>query len=189
MAGTISMGARREVLSVVAERYWSAGRVEKGYILDALCRTTGGIASTRSGRYGSASSQLRPEYGVSASAATARRSKTRSQHCGKRRIACPLGDDGIKTPADARKRHRLSRQWQLSSLVSRSHRRAGLIELPSGLAPHGSTPMRWVSAEVARTAPWLALKEANMDNTTLLIIILVVVILLGGGWYGRGRWF
>lgn len=35
------MGARREVLSVVAERYWSAGRVEKGYILDALCRTTG----------------------------------------------------------------------------------------------------------------------------------------------------
>ena len=41
MAGIISMGARREVLSVVAERYWSAGRVEKGYILDALCRTTG----------------------------------------------------------------------------------------------------------------------------------------------------
>src|SRR5246127_392616 len=41
MAGTISMGARREVLSAVAERYWSAGRVEKGYILDALCRTTG----------------------------------------------------------------------------------------------------------------------------------------------------
>ena len=26
---------------MVAERYWSAGRVEKGYILDALCRTTG----------------------------------------------------------------------------------------------------------------------------------------------------
>jgi hypothetical protein len=41
MAGTISMGARREVLSAVAERYWSAGRVEKGCILDALCRTTG----------------------------------------------------------------------------------------------------------------------------------------------------
>jgi hypothetical protein len=35
------MGARREVLSAVAERYWPAGRVEKGYILDALCRTTG----------------------------------------------------------------------------------------------------------------------------------------------------
>jgi hypothetical protein len=41
MAGTISMGARREVLSAVAERYRSAGRVEKGRILDALCRTTG----------------------------------------------------------------------------------------------------------------------------------------------------
>jgi hypothetical protein len=41
MAGSISMGARREVLSAVAERYWSAGRVEKGRILDALCRTTG----------------------------------------------------------------------------------------------------------------------------------------------------
>lgn len=41
MAGTISMGARREVLSAVAERYWSAGRMEKGRILDALCRTTG----------------------------------------------------------------------------------------------------------------------------------------------------
>jgi hypothetical protein len=41
MAGTISMGARREVLSAVAERYRSAGLVEKGRILDALCRTTG----------------------------------------------------------------------------------------------------------------------------------------------------
>ncbi len=41
MAGRISMGARREVLSAVAERYRSAGRVEKGRILDALCRTTG----------------------------------------------------------------------------------------------------------------------------------------------------
>lgn len=41
MAGKISMGARREVLSAVAERYWSAGRMEKGRILDALCRTTG----------------------------------------------------------------------------------------------------------------------------------------------------
>jgi hypothetical protein len=41
MAGTISMGARREVLSAVAERSRSAGRVEKGRMLDALCRTTG----------------------------------------------------------------------------------------------------------------------------------------------------
>ena len=35
------MGARREVVSAVAERYWSAGRLEKGRMLDALCRTTG----------------------------------------------------------------------------------------------------------------------------------------------------
>jgi hypothetical protein len=41
MARKISMGARREVLSAVAERYGSAGRVEKRRILDALCRTTG----------------------------------------------------------------------------------------------------------------------------------------------------
>jgi len=41
MAGRISMGARREVLSVVGERYRSAGRAEKGGILDELCATTG----------------------------------------------------------------------------------------------------------------------------------------------------
>jgi len=41
MAGTASMSARREVLSAVAARYRSAGRVEQRRILDALCRTTG----------------------------------------------------------------------------------------------------------------------------------------------------
>jgi hypothetical protein len=41
MAGTISMGARREVLAVVAERYRGAGRRKKGLILDELCATTG----------------------------------------------------------------------------------------------------------------------------------------------------
>src|ERR1700756_5343793 len=40
MAGTISMGARREVLSAVVERYRLAGRAEKGCILEALCWTT-----------------------------------------------------------------------------------------------------------------------------------------------------
>src|SRR5215471_21023790 len=40
MAGRISMGARREILSAVAERYRSAGRREKGRILDELCATT-----------------------------------------------------------------------------------------------------------------------------------------------------
>ncbi|WP_148667125.1 hypothetical protein [Bradyrhizobium sp. AC87j1] len=41
MAGTISMGARREVASAVTERYRSAKRAEKGRILDELCATTG----------------------------------------------------------------------------------------------------------------------------------------------------
>jgi hypothetical protein len=41
MAGKISMGARREVVSAVTERYRSAKRAEKGQILDALCATTG----------------------------------------------------------------------------------------------------------------------------------------------------
>ena len=35
------MGARREVVSAVMERYRSAKRAEKGRILDALCATTG----------------------------------------------------------------------------------------------------------------------------------------------------
>jgi hypothetical protein len=38
MAGTISMGARREVLEVMAERYRAVGRREKGLILDELCK-------------------------------------------------------------------------------------------------------------------------------------------------------
>ena len=41
MAGQISMGARREVVAAVAERYRSAGRAEKGRVLDELCAVTG----------------------------------------------------------------------------------------------------------------------------------------------------
>jgi hypothetical protein len=41
MAGRISMGARREVVSAVADRYRSAKRTEKGRILDELCATAG----------------------------------------------------------------------------------------------------------------------------------------------------
>jgi Integrase core domain len=41
MAGRISMGARREVVSAVAQRYGSAKRAEKGRILDELCATAG----------------------------------------------------------------------------------------------------------------------------------------------------
>src|SRR5246127_779935 len=70
MAGTISMGARREVLSAVAERYRSAGRVEKGRILDALCRTTGWHRKHAVRDCGGASStrQFRTPPRVSASA-------------------------------------------------------------------------------------------------------------------------
>jgi hypothetical protein len=41
MARRISMGARREVVWAVAERYGAAGRREKGRILDELTATTG----------------------------------------------------------------------------------------------------------------------------------------------------
>jgi hypothetical protein len=41
MARQISMGARREVVWAVAERYGAAGRREKGRILDELCATMG----------------------------------------------------------------------------------------------------------------------------------------------------
>lgn len=41
MAGKMSMGVQREVLAAVAERYRSAGRREKGRILDELTATTG----------------------------------------------------------------------------------------------------------------------------------------------------
>ncbi len=41
MASGISMGARREVSAAVAKRYRTAGRAEKGRILDELTATTG----------------------------------------------------------------------------------------------------------------------------------------------------
>src|SRR5215467_478350 len=41
MARRISMGAQREVVWAVAERYGAAGRREKGRILDELTATTG----------------------------------------------------------------------------------------------------------------------------------------------------
>src|ERR1700729_17702 len=41
MARKISMGARREVLTAVAERYRTAGQRQKGPILDELTATTG----------------------------------------------------------------------------------------------------------------------------------------------------
>jgi hypothetical protein len=47
MAGRISMGARREVVSAVTERYRSAKRMEKGRILDGLCALASQACGTR----------------------------------------------------------------------------------------------------------------------------------------------
>jgi hypothetical protein len=41
MAGRISMGARREITAAAVDRYRSAGRADKGRILDELCAVTG----------------------------------------------------------------------------------------------------------------------------------------------------
>ncbi len=41
MAGKISMRAKREITSGLAERYRAGGRREKGRILDELCAVTG----------------------------------------------------------------------------------------------------------------------------------------------------
>src|SRR5258708_7090853 len=41
MAGRISMCARREITAAVVDRYRSAGRADKGLILDELCAVTG----------------------------------------------------------------------------------------------------------------------------------------------------
>ena len=91
------MGARREVLSAVAERNRSAGRPEKGRILDALCRTTGGIAS---GRCGDAASrrQPRPRDLRERKRRAARPSKTRWRHYGRRRIACAVSGSWRRSP-------------------------------------------------------------------------------------------
>ncbi|BBB96597.1 hypothetical protein BE61_20280 [Bradyrhizobium elkanii USDA 61] len=41
MAGKISVRAKREITSALAERYRSSGRIEKGRSLDELCAVTG----------------------------------------------------------------------------------------------------------------------------------------------------
>jgi hypothetical protein len=80
MAGQISMGARREVLSAVAERYRSARRREKGRILDELCATVGWHrkhAVRALGRHGTAKVAGVEERPSLAGASTMQRSKTR----------------------------------------------------------------------------------------------------------------
>jgi len=75
------MGARREVVSPVTERYRSAKREEKGRILDALCATTGCIASMRCAHSGNTRRLglmgSRHRKGAGAGADMARRSRMR----------------------------------------------------------------------------------------------------------------
>jgi hypothetical protein len=91
------MGARREVLSALAERYRSAGRVEKGRILDALCRTTGWHRKHALRASGGASSRRQPgpksprerkrHYGVTIKDALTALWEASDRVCGKRLVA------------------------------------------------------------------------------------------------------
>jgi hypothetical protein len=91
MAGTISMGARREVLSAVAERYRSVGRVEKGRILDGLCRTVGWHRkhAIRALRERGAAKQCAPrkrKYGATVKDAVVALWEASDRVCGKRLV-------------------------------------------------------------------------------------------------------
>jgi Integrase core domain len=93
MAGKISMRARGEVVSVVAERYRAAGRIEKGRILDELCAVTGWhrkhAIRALSSRESSASGrprQRRRTYGVSIRDALIALWEASDRLCGKRLV-------------------------------------------------------------------------------------------------------
>src|ERR1700722_16066461 len=92
MAGRISMSARREVVSAVAERYRLAKRTEKGRILDELCATTGWHRKhavrvlrrhdTPNGLQ--ASRERRRKYGATTKDALTALSEASDRACGKR---------------------------------------------------------------------------------------------------------
>ena len=88
------MGARREVVSAVTDRYQSAERAEKGRILDALCATTGWHrkhavrALRRSATVGpgkmEAPGERKPRYGATIKDAMTALWEASDRVCGKR---------------------------------------------------------------------------------------------------------
>jgi hypothetical protein len=113
MAGRISMGARREVVSAVTERYRSAKRAEKGRILDALCATTGWHrkhavrALRRRGTVGpgevEAPQERKRRYGATIKDAMTALWEASDRVCGKRlKVMIPI----LLPHTDARKRDR-----------------------------------------------------------------------------------
>jgi hypothetical protein len=94
MARKISMGARREVVSAVIERYRSAKRAEKGRILDALCATTGWhrkhavralrLHETGHPDVGKAASERKRRYGATIKDALTALWEASDRVCGKR---------------------------------------------------------------------------------------------------------
>jgi len=92
MARRISMGARREVVSAVAERYSSAKHGEKGRILDELCAMTGwhrkhavrALRQTETVTAARAARERRRTYGASIKDALTALWEASDRVCGKR---------------------------------------------------------------------------------------------------------
>ena len=93
MAGKISMGARREVVAAVAERYRSAGRTGKGRVLDELCALTGWhrkhavrVLAAHGSHQGRSMPQRRGTYGATIKDALTALWEASDRVCGKRLV-------------------------------------------------------------------------------------------------------
>src|SRR2546429_2206673 len=91
MAGRISMGTRREITAAVGDRYRSAGRMDKGRILDELCALTGWhrkhavrALATHGAISPEARRQRRPTYGATIRDALVALWEASDRVCGKR---------------------------------------------------------------------------------------------------------